>query len=122
MRDGMRILVCGGRKYADKTTLWDTLDKLWRAYPHDTLTIIQGGATGADQIAREWCEAREVPYDNYPADWKHHGRAAGPIRNQIMIDQGRPNLVLAFKGGAGTADMVRKARAAGIEVIEVRHD
>jgi hypothetical protein len=55
----------------------------------------------------------------YPADWAKHGRAASPIRNQQMLDEGRPNLVVAFPGGRGTADMVRRARSAGVEVIEV---
>jgi hypothetical protein len=56
---------------------------------------------------------------NEPADWKAHGRAAGPIRNQRMIDEHRPELVVAAPGGRGTADMVRRARAAGIEVFEI---
>jgi hypothetical protein len=43
---------------------------------------------------------------------------AGPIRKQQMLDEGKPDLVVAFPGGRGTAHMVRIARAAGIEVIE----
>lgn len=112
----MRVLVCGGRDYADKDEVWKALDVMLRGARHDTLTIIQGGATGADKLARDWCADRCVPYDNYPADWGKHGKAAGPIRNQRMIDEGRPNLVLAFPGGRGTADMVRRARVAGIRV------
>lgn len=54
-----------------------------------------------------------------PADWKTHGKRAGSIRNQKMIDDYHPQLVVAFPGGAGTADMVRRARAAGIEVREI---
>ena len=53
------------------------------------------------------------------ADWAKHGRKAGPIRNQRMIDEGRPDLVVAFPGGTGTADMVERARVAGIRVIEI---
>ncbi len=55
----------------------------------------------------------------YEADWHEHGRAAGPIRNARMIAEGRPDLVIAFPGGRGTADMVSRARKAGIEVREV---
>lgn len=47
------------------------------------------------------------------------GRAAGPIRHQRMLDEGMPDLVLALPGGRGTADMVRHATLAGVEVIEV---
>jgi hypothetical protein len=52
----------------------------------------------------------------YKAEWDKHGRAAGPIRNQQMLDDGKPDLVLAFAGGRGTDDMCRRAREAGIEV------
>lgn len=115
----MRVLVCGGRDFSDSSTVWGELDTLRRSVPHDTMAVIQGGASGADQIAREWCSARHVPYDNFAADWNTHGKAAGPIRNQRMIDVGKPDLVLAFAGGRGTADMVRRARAASVPVREI---
>lgn len=112
----MKVLVCGGRDYCDSSTVWGELDTIRRNVPHDTMRVIQGGARGADQIAREWCCNREVAYENYAADWKVHGKAAGPLRNQRMLDQGKPDLVLAFPGGRGTADMVRRAEAAGVAV------
>lgn len=59
---------------------------------------------------------RRVAYLNYPADWEKHGRAAGPIRNEKMLIVGTPDMVLAFPGGRGTADMIRKAEAAGLPV------
>ena len=55
-------------------------------------------------------------------DWEKHGRAAGPIRNKLMLDEGRPDLVVAFPGGRGTANMVKQASAASVEVIEVRRE
>jgi hypothetical protein len=116
----MRVLICGGRDFVDSCFAWGVLDSLKREAKHDCLIVIQGGAPGADQIAREWCISRQVPFDNFPADWKTHGKAAGPIRNQRMLDKGRPDLVLAFPGGRGMADMVNRARAAGVEVREVK--
>ena len=115
----MRVLVCGGRDYCDSSRVWGELDTLRRTARHDAMVVIQGGAHGADQIARDWCVSRKVPYDNYPADWNTHGKAAGPIRNQRMLDVGKPDLVIAFPGGRGTADMVRRARAAGVLVREL---
>ena len=70
-------------------------------------------------MAAEWANARGVPCDVFMANWSELGRKAGPIRNQQMLDEGRPTLVVAFPGGRGTTDMVRQAKAAGVEVIEV---
>lgn len=111
----MRVLVTGGRDYADRDAVFAALEDLRERY--GTLTVIQGGASGADLHARSWCYAqRSVRMINEPADWKQHGRAAGPLRNAVMIAEHRPDIVLAFRGGRGTADMIRKAEAAGIPV------
>ncbi len=83
------------------------------------LTLVNGGAKGADFAGRWWAERFGMQVETYEADWDTHGRAAGPIRNQRMIDEGKPDLVLAFPGGRGTADMVRRAEKAGIEVRRV---
>lgn len=116
----MRVLVCGGRDYNDRDRAFAELDRL---LPLDgTTSIIVGGANGADRLAADWYFARIEQLsiiDHYPAQWKKHGRAAGPIRNQRMIDEGKPDLVIAFPGGKGTADMVRRAKAAGIQVTEI---
>ena len=111
----MRVLVCGGRDFDDGYVLECTLNRLKIPPTH----IIEGGASGADHLAALWAGFHSVPHTTFQADWKAHGRAAGPIRNQQMIDEGKPDLVIAFPGGKGTADMVRKARAAGVDVIEV---
>jgi len=114
----MRVLVCGGRDFSDRTLLKATLDHLAPS------VVISGGARGADALAAEWAEATGwnvggVHLEEFPADWTAHGKAAGPIRNQQMLDEGKPDLVVAFPGGRGTADMVRRARAAGVEVREI---
>lgn len=111
-----RVLVCGGRDFVDSSQIWGELDTLHRWARQGCMVVIQGGASGADRIAREWCISRLVRFENYPAKWSEHGKAAGPIRNQRMLDVGRPDLVLAFNGGRGTADMVRRAKAAGVPV------
>lgn len=82
-------------------------------------TIICGGATGADQLAADWAAYRQVPKVVVRADWEKHGKAAGPIRNQTMLEEWSPSLVLAFPGGRGTADMIRRAKKADVRVIEV---
>jgi hypothetical protein len=116
MSKGYRILVCGGRDYADRERLFGILN-LYVAQ-QGRLVVIQGGATGADALAREWCFGQEsVWMVNEPADWKRHGKAAGPIRNQLMLDQHKPEIVIAFGGGKGTRDMMRRAREAGVPVV-----
>ena len=52
---------------------------------------------------------------NIRLDWKKYGKKAGPLRNQQMLEEGKPDLVVAFPGGNGTADMVRRAKKANIE-------
>jgi hypothetical protein len=111
-----RVLVCGGRNYDDWEPLFAVLDAL---LGQNDLVIIQGGAPGADGIARMWSRSRKCECLNFPADWRKQGRAAGPIRNHRMLAEGKPDLVLAAPGGRGTADMVRQARAAGLEVREI---
>jgi predicted polyphosphate/ATP-dependent NAD kinase len=108
------VLVCGGRDYTDWFRLRDELDDL--AILHGVRRIVHGNACGADNLAMNWAEWRNIPQGKYPADWKQHGNAAGPIRNQQMLDSEHVDLVVAFPGGDGTADMVRRARAAGIPV------
>lgn len=116
----MRALVCGGRDFSDYLLFAQTIREI-EARRGKIGTIIHGGARGADWFAHLFCDSPKGARreERFPADWKTHGRAAGPIRNQRMIDEGKPDLVIAFPGGRGTADMVRRARRANIEVIEV---
>ena len=112
----MRVLVCGGRHYEDAGFLYQTLDAIHTPTSGGITQIIAGGASGADSLAAAWAVDRSLPCKIFHAKWQEHGRAAGPIRNQQMLDEGRPDLVVAFPGGRGTADMVRKSRAAGFPV------
>lgn len=86
--------------------------------PLEPNLIIHGGATGADEMANLYAGRRGIQRIIFPANWSI-GKKAGPIRNQLMLDVGKPNLVVAFPGGTGTADMVRRSRKAGVEVIEI---
>jgi predicted Rossmann-fold nucleotide-binding protein len=113
----MRILVCGGRHYADAVLVALALDTIQKKY--GITTIIHGAASGADGLADAWATGHSIPQERHPADWKHHSRMAGLIRNQAMLDT-KPDVVVAFPGGSGTADMVRRAKAAGVPVWEPR--
>lgn len=111
------LLVCGGRDYNDRAQAFHTLDRIHGKRP--ITRIVEGGAAGADSLARAWANARGIECKTFTADWATHGKAAGPMRNQLMLDSGVDG-VLAFPGGRGTADMLARARRAGVTVMEVK--
>ena len=111
----MKILVCGGRDFADKDFLYNILDDII-----DVNLIIHGGASGADSLAGEWAKKHNIKCQVFPADWGKYGKSAGPIRNQQMLDEGKPDEVYAFPGGRGTADMIARSKKAGLKVYECR--
>ena len=113
----MRVLICGGRNFSDEKFARETLDCLHRE--HTFTHVIEGAARGADRLAGEWARARSIPLTEYPADWARLGRRAGPNRNEQMLQNGKPDLVIAFPGGRGTAHMVRISLDAGVKVIEI---
>lgn len=121
----MRLLVTGGRRYRDGDVILRELSRIDAETP--ITCLIHGGAGGcdiegmygADVIAEYIAQEMGIEIDLYLPDWKQHGKQAGPIRNQRMIDEGKPDVVLAFPGNRGTADMVRRAKAAGVKVVEV---
>jgi ribA/ribD-fused uncharacterized protein len=118
----MRLLVCGGREFTDVEYAVLRLHRFNLKQPVSTL--ISGMARNGDMIGVAWAEAMDIPVDPYPItkdDWASHGKAAGPIRNQVMLDEGKPDQVIALPGGNGTAHMAAIARVAGIPVIEYRY-
>ena len=110
----MKLLVCGGRDYTDRAALCAALDRVHARRGIEL--IIHGAARGADTLAAEWAKVRGIPSRPFPALWDVDGKAAGFIRNQRMLDCGKPDGLAAFPGGRGTADMINRARSAGVPV------
>ena len=109
---GRTVLVCGSRTWADRDRLFALLDAE-HAEARIGL-IVHGNARGADLMADAWADQNSVPRRVFPANWKAHGKAAGPIRNRRMLEE-CPDLVIAFWDGEsrGTHDMIRASIAAG---------
>ncbi len=114
----MKILVCGGRDFKDYALLISTLDP----YKRGITLMITGVAPGADRMADEYARKNNIDRALFPPNWVKHGKRAGPIRNQYMIDLCKPDLVIAFPGGRGTANTTQLAEIAGIEVISIEAD
>lgn len=117
----MKVLVTGGRAYGvrndtQRLFVFQTLSALHDR--HGFTEILEGGAAGADACAATFGRLKDIRVTTYKADWSEHGPAAGPIRNRKMVMEGKPDLVIAFPGGRGTADCLFHAREAGIKVIE----
>jgi hypothetical protein len=113
----MRVAVTGGRNFND----YRLAHFAYVAYVDEGDVVIHGGAFGLDNLFGMIAQRGGSEVEVYRADWKHEGRAAGALRNQQMIDSG-VDLLLAFPGGVGTADMVARARRAGIKVIHVTRE
>jgi hypothetical protein len=83
------------------------------------IEVAQGGAYGTDKYALMWCIENNVKHQTFNADWNKFGKAAGPIRNRKMIEEFKPDYVLAFPGGPGTLNCKTEAKKKAIKVIEV---
>lgn len=111
------VIVCGGRDFYDYKLLDECLSDL-----HADINItrlIHGDANGADKLAGQWAKYFHIETIAVPAKWGQYGSAAGAIRNAIMLDLYSPYMVIAFKGGKGTANMIKLAEANGTTVREM---
>jgi hypothetical protein len=110
-----RVIICGGRDYSDYETLCRVCDyQLQNRMRTHKVIIVCGRARGADTLGAQWAKDRGLDVENFPADWIRFGKRAGILRNTQMAEVA--NACIAFKGGAGTANMVEQATARGLIV------
>jgi len=126
----MRFLICGGRDFGNENEEWwfihETLTKLINYDKYEYIVIINGAARGVDSISSEWARSLDIPVIEYPAPWDKYGKSAGFIRNKQMLDEAKPDWVLAFPGGPGTKMMTElsrrpKYKKAGVKVKEIEY-
>ena len=120
IKNGETWLFCGGRAFADQSFFDAAISDIIGMYGVPE-KVIHGDAPGLDQMAAAWGRRMAIDMVACPADWDKHGKAAGAIRNEDMLMKHKPKKVIAFPGGPGTADMVRRAknRRGEIDVIEI---
>jgi hypothetical protein len=118
----MRLLICGDRNWTNYQLILKTLRTIHETTPVEC--VIEGEQRGADLLGRQAAEELNITVLPFPANWTKYGRAAGPIRNQQMLNEGRPNSVVAFHSdlmsSKGTKSMVELSMKAGINVIVVK--
>lgn len=110
----MRLIIAGGRDYKFTETDKSQLDKL----VGEVTEVVSGGATGADREGEKWAAGWKIFVTQFPADWRTHGRAAGPIRNRAMAEYA--DAVALFPGGKGTENMHKEAVKAGLKIYDFR--
>jgi hypothetical protein len=123
-----KVLICGGREFADQALFNHTLHCLPALISEhfkgqrrldSEYCIIQGEAKGADRMAKVYAKYAGLPCMGFEANWHYYENAAGPIRNRWMKKFGQPQIGLAFPGGSGTRDMMKALVAAGVPVFDV---
>ena len=116
-----RVLVCGSRDFSDRSLVDAKLDEVRERLGGVPMRVISGAARGADTLAADWARKNSVPCDEYPAEWERYGRSAGYRRNERMLTEGRPHLVVAFPQGEsrGTRMMMDIAAKAKVAVEEI---
>jgi hypothetical protein len=114
----MKILMCGDRNWNDEIKMRQVFKSLKILY--NDFEIVQGGASGADTMAKNIATELGIPFKEYLAEWSKYGRAAGPLRNERMLEDNPDiELVVAFhkniSQSKGTKNMLEKAINKGIK-------
>ncbi len=118
----MRLLICGSRDWINKSIIKHEVELLHTNSRIEV--IIHGGCRGADLLGAKVAQELNIPIEEYIVDWNKYGKSAGPRRNQKMIDDGKPDFVLAFHddidSSKGTLDMILRSQKHKINYKIVR--
>jgi len=109
------LAIVGSRYFTDYTFFCERLEHYIGKYGKPT-EIVSGAAKGADELAKHYAEEHEIPYRDFPADWKRYGLKAGPMRNNLIVDAAEEMIAFPLSGSKGTWDSIGKAKAKGIPV------
>ena len=112
----MRTIIAGGRDYAFSEADIQFLSSILS----NISEVVCGGASGADSEGKAWAEENGIPVKLFKADWKKHGRGAGPRRNAMMAEYA--DSLILFTGGRGSASMFKEADKKGLKIFDLRAD
>lgn len=111
----MRLLIAAGRHLQDAALIRRAL---MRAHAIRPITVVIHGSSGRlGTIAEEWGRAQHLHVVRYPANWRAFGKRGGVIRNAFMLEDSRPDLVLALPGGSDTRDLIARVQCARVPII-----
>lgn len=123
MSSQYRVIIAGGREFGNYELLRERCDFfLQNKLNEGQVIIVSGHASGADALGERYAHEHGLQCDIYPADWKTHGRAAGPRRNAQMAAVA--DALIAFWDGQsrGTKNMIDTAKSKGLKVAVVRYE
>lgn len=116
-----KVIIAGCRDFADYELLKEECDFYRQNQKPEDIVIVSGHASGADALGEHYALERDLQLETYTADWKAHGRAAGPIRNAQMASVA--HALIAFWDGKSreTKNMIDTATKRGLQVAVVRY-
>jgi len=114
----MKLAIVGGRDFDDYAGLKAVVDRV----KTPITLIVSGAASGADSLARRYAQEHGIPLQEFPADWKTHGKRAGYLRNVDIISAS--DAVIAFWDGVspGTESSIKLTKQQGKPIHIVDYD
>lgn len=111
--EGLSVVVAGSRSISEYVSTEGAGVLVANAIEESEFAVnevVSGTARGVDQVGEKWADKRGISIEHFPADWDEHGRAAGPIRNQEMVEYADAVVAVHVGASKGTADLIEKAR------------
>lgn len=109
----MKVIIAGSRNITNP----DFVERAIQQSGFSITEVVSGRARGVDTLGERWARLNKIPIKFFPADWKTHFKAAGPIRNQEMADYADGLIAIWHNNSSGTKDMINKAKAKGLKVF-----
>lgn len=111
----MRVIVAGSRTITDASLV----ERVIAESGFDVTEVVSGGAQGADALGEQWATRRGIPVRRFPADWRTHGKAAGPARNAEMVAYADALVAVRENASPGTTNVIALAMGKRLPVYVI---